>query len=464
MLTFWENGIIVIFAFILLGIGYYFSRNVKDMESYYLGNRSLPWSLIVGTLVASWYGGVGTVGSVEYAAIYGISAWAVWSIAAHIGRMPLALWVGPRIHIRTNITVPDLLESFYGKHVAIIGAILMFIYCAQLGEITAMGTIGNVAWKIDKELIGLIMVGVVVVLTVLGGLMGVAITDMVLFFCMVFGLTMVMPGQFEQIGGFQGLTEALKDAPQLMHPTKGMSAMKALMLIVYSFGAYSDPTFYQRFSAADSPKVGRRALLTCFSLWICFDMVLTMTGLIVRATYPEIAPAAGYITLVLDTLPQGIRVIFIIGILGSIISTLDSYYLAAGATLANDIYGRITKKELSQKQLVKFTRIGVCLAAVMGLSVAFRFENVYDACIFVGSIWMGSAFVPIVGGLLGNGRRTSMGGILGMIVGGVTFGYFKIFPVQSFELEPLVIAIPFSFIAWMIGNRIGENLNTQNNL
>lgn len=57
----------------------------------------------------------------------------------------------------------------------------MFIYCAQLGEITAMGTIGNVAWKIDKELIGLIMVGVVVVLTVLGGLMGVAITDMVLF-------------------------------------------------------------------------------------------------------------------------------------------------------------------------------------------------------------------------------------------------------------------------------------------
>ncbi len=181
MLTFWENGIIVIFAFILLGIGYYFSRNVKDMESYYLGNRSLPWSLIVGTLVASWYGGVGTVGSVEYAAIYGISAWAVWSIAAHIGRMPLALWVGPRIHIRTNITVPDLLESFYGKHVAIIGAILMFIYCAQLGEITAMGTIGNVAWKIDKELIGLIMVGVVVVLTVLGGLMGVAITDMVLF-------------------------------------------------------------------------------------------------------------------------------------------------------------------------------------------------------------------------------------------------------------------------------------------
>lgn len=459
MLTLWENGIIVIFALILLAIGYYFSKNVKSMESYYLGNRSLPWSLIVGTLVASWYGGVGTVGSVEYAAIYGLSAWAVWSIAAHIGRMPLALWVGPKIHIRTNITVPDLLESFYGKHVAILGAILMFVYCAQLGEITAMGTIGQVAWGLEKETIGFILVFIVVIITVLGGFMGVAITDMILFFCMVIGLTMVMPGQFENIGGFAGITEALKSSPELMHPTKGMSTMKALMLIVYSFGAYSDPTFYQRFSAADSPKVGRRALLTCFSLWICFDLVLVITGLIVRATYPEMAPAAGYITLVLNTLPKGIRVIFIIGILGSIISTLDSYYLAAGATLANDIYARITKKELTQMQLVKFTRIGVILAAVMGLSVAFKFENVYDACIFVGSIWMGSAFVPIVGGLLGNGRRTALGGMLSMIVGGCTFGYLKMFPIKAIEIEPLVIAIPLSFIAWLIGNRIGKNLN-----
>lgn len=461
MLTSWENGIIVVFALALLGVGYYFSKNINNMEEYYLGNRSLPWSLIVGTLVASWYGGVGTVGSVEYAAIYGLSAWAVWSVLAHIGRMPLALWVGPKIHIKTNITVPDLLEGLYGKYVAIIGAILMFIYCAQLGEITAMGTIGQVAWGLEKETIGFILVVLVVILTVLGGLMGVAITDMVLFFCMVIGLTIVMPVQFEQIGGFAGLTEALKDTPELMHPTKGMSTMKALMLIVYSFGAYSDPTFYQRFSAADSPKVGRRALLTCFSLWICFDLVLVITGLIVRATYPELPPAAGYITLVLDSLPKGFRVIFIIGILGSIISTLDSYYLAAGATLANDIYARISKRDLSQKQLVKLTRIGVCLAAAMGLSVAFRFENVYDACLFVGSIWMGSAFVPIVGGLVGKGRRTAMGGLLSMIVGGVTFGYLKAFPINSFELEPLVVAIPLSFIAWCIGNRIGKNLNVQ---
>ncbi len=38
MLTLWEHGLIIICAFIFVGIGYYFSKNIKDMESYYLGN------------------------------------------------------------------------------------------------------------------------------------------------------------------------------------------------------------------------------------------------------------------------------------------------------------------------------------------------------------------------------------------------------------------------------------------
>lgn len=91
-----DNLIILLFAIFIVYIGYHFSRAVKDMESFYLGNRSLPWSLTVGALVATWYGGVGTIGTVEYAAMYGLSIWAIWCVTAHIGRMPLALWVGPR--------------------------------------------------------------------------------------------------------------------------------------------------------------------------------------------------------------------------------------------------------------------------------------------------------------------------------------------------------------------------------
>ncbi|MGE5632351.1 MAG: sodium:solute symporter family protein [Caulobacteraceae bacterium] len=458
MLTGLDNVVIVLFIGLLIGVGYYFSKTVKDMESYYLGNRSLPWSLIVGTLVATWYGGVGTVGSVEYAAMYGLSVWAVWCVTAHAGRMPLALWVGPKIHIRTDVTVPDLLESFYGKGVAIIGAILMLVYCTQLGEITAMGFIGKVAWGVSNVTVGIVVVALVVVLTVLGGLMGVAVTDMILFFAMCFGLTMVLPGQWDAIGGWAGLIQALNATPELLDPLGGLTPMKALMLCVLAFGVYADPTFYQRFSAADSPKAGRRALLTCFSIWVCFDIVLTVTGLIVKAKYPEMQPAEGYIKLVLENLPVGIRALFVIGLIGSIVSTLDSYYLSGGATLANDIYGRL-KGNVSQKQLVALTRIGVIIIAVAGLLVAFRFPTAQDAFLFIASLWMAGGFVPIVGGLLWNGKRTAMGGYLSILAGCLVFGYLTLHPIQAFELEPLIAALPLSFIAWVIGNRIGNNKN-----
>jgi SSS family solute:Na+ symporter len=113
MLGLVDNVIILAFIVLVLGIGYYFSKTAKDMESYYLANRSLPWSLVVGTLAASWYGGIGVVGTVGYAAVYGLSTWAIWSIGAHLVRMPLALWVGPRIQIRTDPS-PTFWRAFTG--------------------------------------------------------------------------------------------------------------------------------------------------------------------------------------------------------------------------------------------------------------------------------------------------------------------------------------------------------------
>ena len=53
MLTAVDNIVIVIAVLGVVAIGAYFSKSITDMESYYLANRSLPWSLIVGTLMAS---------------------------------------------------------------------------------------------------------------------------------------------------------------------------------------------------------------------------------------------------------------------------------------------------------------------------------------------------------------------------------------------------------------------------
>ena len=95
---------------------------------------------------------------------------------------------------------------------------------------------------------------------------------------------------------------------------------------------------------------------------------------------------------------------------------------------------------------------------------AFKFTVAMDAFIFLGSVWMSAGFIPIVGALFNKTRMTPMGGYLSIIFGAGTFIDLRFFPIPSFEIEPLVVAIPASFIAWLIGNRIGKSVGDNNTL
>lgn len=469
MLNSVDNVVIVIAAVAIMAVGYYFSKSITDMESYYLANRSLPWSLIVGTLMASWYGGVGVVGTVGYASVFGLASWFIWSIGAHAVRFPLALWVGPKIHVRSDITMPDVMQSVYGKAAAIVASVFLFIYCAQVGEITATGFIGEAAWGANKVLLGIIVVVFTIILTCLGGLMGVAVTDMIFFFFMVTSVSLVFPQIFDSVGGLAGIREATAANPSYMHPVAGMPVSKALMLIILCINVYADPTFYQRFSASNSARTGRRAMLTCFCIWMAFDAVTELSGIIVGVRYPDLQPEMAYITMILENLPQGLRALFILGLFGAIISTLDSYYLIGGTTLAKDIYQRLMpNSNLSDRQIINFSRVGSCILGFMGLGMAFRFTLVYDALAFFSSLWMSTGFVAVIMALMYRGKKTPMSGLASMIAGCVVFAWFKLYPITISEsfgtLEPLLVALPASFIAWLIGNRIGEDKNLGSNV
>ena len=467
MLTGIDNIVIFFTVIAVLAIGYYFSKSITDMESYYLANRSLPWSLVVGTLVASWYGGVGVVGTIGYASVFGMATWFIWSIGAHAVRFPLALWVGPRIHVRSDVTIPDVIHHAYGKTAAIIASIFLFMYCSQIGEITATGFIGEAAWGANKVYLGIFIVVLTILLTCLGGLMGVAVTDMIFFFFMLTSVCMVFPQIYDSVGGMAGIRAATADSPSFTHPVAGMTFTKALMLILLCINVYADPSFYQRFSASNTAKTGRRAMLTCFSLWLLFDAVTNMAGMAVHVKYPGAQPELSYVQMVLSNLPVGVRAFFIIGLFGAIISTLDSYYLIGGTTLAKDIYARMfDKEEISDKKLVNLSRIGAGILGLIGLCLAFRFTLVYDAFVFLISLWMSTGFVPVLMALMYDGKKTKAAGLLSMGAGCISFAWLSLYPITISEsfgaLEPILVSLPLSFIFWVIGSKIGEDTGYDN--
>ena len=75
MLTLIDNITIVLCVVGIFAISVFMSKKNTDMEAYYHANKALPWSLAVGTIAASWYGGNGTIGTVVYVTTMGVSRW-----------------------------------------------------------------------------------------------------------------------------------------------------------------------------------------------------------------------------------------------------------------------------------------------------------------------------------------------------------------------------------------------------
>lgn len=467
MLTAIDNITIVVAIIAIYVVIKFVSKQATDMDAYYRANKSLPWSLAVGTIAASWYGGNGTIGTVGYVGSMGLAAYFIWSFGCHLSRFPLALWVAPRISVKLNSTMVELLERFYGKFAAVLGAIVLVCGSLSISEIACAGYVGQAAWGADKFLVAVIILVISISLACMGGLMGVAITDMIFFFLMINSVALVFPQALGMIGGLRGMEAILNDIdPSLMTPFGGIPMGQAAVLILLCINMYKDPAFYQRFSASNGPKTGKRAMLTCFTIWSTMDICLMLTGLVIRCMDPGMVnqPEVMYIELVLSYLPPVARGLFIVGMMGAIISTIDSYFLIGGEILANDVIGKVRKTPLTDKQSITITRVAMICFGLIALGCAFKFTLVYDAVILLSSLGMSVLFWPVLLAIMYNGKKTNMAGCLSMIVGVVSWLWFKFNPVSvealGGALDPVLLCLPLGLIAYIIGNRFGTVLAT----
>lgn len=469
MLTTIDNITILLCTIGIFAISYFFSKTSKDMASFYQANKSLPWSLVVGTLVASWYGGAGVIGTVGYTTTMGFAAYFIWSAGIHAVRFPLALWVAPRISLKVNTTMPELLNRFYGKFASLLGALVLVCSCLSIAEVAATGYVGVAAWGMNKFTLAAIVVAIAIILTCLGGLMGVAVTDMIFFFLMITCVATTFPQMFFDVGGFAGIEAVLSiEAPEMLTAFGGIPTGRAIMLILIGVNMYKDPAFYQRFTASNEPKTGKRAMLLCFTLWTCFDLILIVCGIVCRTMDPALTVQAevAYIVLMLEYLPAVARGLFIFGLLGGIVSTIDSYYLVGGEIVSNDIIGRLRKTPLTDRQSILITRIACVVFGIVALAAAFQFTMVYDALVFVASMSMSILFVPVLAAIMYGGKKTNMSGIVSMLVGLVVWLYFTLNPfyMEFFQgnVDAILVALPLSAVGFVVGNFFGKELESSN--
>ena len=114
---FFAGALSIAILFVLLGI--LFSRNVQSHSDYSVAGRQASATAVSGIIMGALVGGASTVGTVQMAYEFGLSAW--WfTLGAGIGCLFLGIWFAKPLRNSDLITIPEFLKKQYGIQTSLI--------------------------------------------------------------------------------------------------------------------------------------------------------------------------------------------------------------------------------------------------------------------------------------------------------------------------------------------------------
>ncbi len=446
-------------AFLVYAVLRLFRRGKKGETDYLVAGRTLTLPAFVATTVSSWYGGILGVG--EYSYTYGLSNWLVFGVPYYLYALIFALFLARRARRSRMLTVPDQLRERYGGKVAVLGATVLFLMTAPAAYVLALGTL--LTHITGLPLLPVLLIGTAFSLAYVfrGGLSSVVFTDKIQFVLMFLGFVILLPTAAVKLGGFHWLRANLP--PEHLSWNGGLPWQSVAVWYFIAAATLVEPAFYQRCYAARDEATARRGLLVSILFWVFFDFMTTSSGLYARAALPGLAEAGGlgaqasYPALAESMLPPVAASLFMVGLLATIMSTIDSYGFLAAVTFGRDILWRLTG---SRGDSGRFSRFGLWVTGVASAGLALWRESIVGLWHDLGSVGTPVLLIPLA--LSFTARKISGAWILAAMFGGggVAISWIVLsragagYPLGIEPIFPgLLVSGVFSLAGWLRASR-----------
>jgi SSS family solute:Na+ symporter len=216
-----DFAIFIVYMVLVFLVGAYFFRKNKSDEDYYVGGRNMSPYHIGLSVVATDVGGGFSIGLGGLGYMIGLSgSWLLFT--GLIGAWLSAVLIIPKIKkvdvANKMLSYPDFLRFKYNDKVALIAAIISGIgYMGFTGgqilagaKLSAATLFKDIPIDMDPMLFSLLIIaGVILIYTVLGGLKAVVYTDTIQWIILLSGLIFfAIPFTLIEVGGFSGLSAA----------------------------------------------------------------------------------------------------------------------------------------------------------------------------------------------------------------------------------------------------------------
>ena len=475
--------IIFFYIVLLISVGIYSYKKDSTYDQFMLAGRGMTTPMLISTMVSTYYGLDILFGSSEMAFNDGLMAFFGYALSTLVFYLFIAFYMSKKLRAANFVSLPEILEKAYGRKTSSIGAVSSMIYCLPTTSLFALGRVSEFVFGIDAHYGALLLGGIALGYTLLGGLKAVAITDTIQFSLMCITVAVGVPLLVHEVGGFT----AIKEAVPIGH-FEFFGTVPPFLLLAYassSLAVLIDPSLYQRIFASRSAKQARNAILAATAIWTTFDWLVVAGGIAALAAVSKgilasnVHPNDAFLIAVTYALPIGLSGIFLAGVLATAMSTIDGYTLVAGSNISYDMYRPLIKPDASDKELVKVTKISIVIAWTIGYLVAFQFERIMALLIFVTTVILATVFVPVLMALFYQGKKTALAGLLSCSMGLVSVLTFYIglsrigdynevwgTYIWTFTLADntysiwqeysLFFCLPISLLGFFIGNIFGK--------
>ena len=446
---------IVLYLFVLVAVGVYKVSSVKDSEDFMVAGRTLPWFVLVGTLLATWMGSGSLFSGAGLGYRNGLAA--LWSSGGAWLGIALIYFITKRIRNFGKVTVPDIFEARYGQVAAVLATITTVIAYTTIvsyqfrggGKVLSLVSDGMVSLETGIIITALFAISY----TILAGMYSVVYTDVVNGVLMTIGTIAALIFLIIKVGGFSeiiSISESvgkwqlfgnweLERSGDISGPIIAISFFVPTMLLLMG-----DANMYQRIFSARDGGSAKKAVFFWIIGVVLLESVISMLGLTgfvaaskgiipdlvgnaqsgiqnsdfqgmlearqagSESVIPAIAKFAG--------LPLLLGLLLVSTMMAIIVSTADSFLLIPATNLTRDVYLKHFNPSATEKQILLISRSLVLILGVIAFLLVSQFKTVLNAAFTAYNIYGTSITPSLLAAFLWK-RATSQGAIASIITG-----------------------------------------------
>jgi len=332
----------------------------------------------------------------------------------------------------------------------------------RLAELPKTGKVYLHEPKLTSEKATIIAAIFIVAYTMLAGLMSLAFADIVTGTVIIGTLLIAFPIVLIKAGGFSGMSAAfaeMGDRPDHMRmlgvwgPVDYINFCLPVFLLILG-----DANQYQRIFASRNAKGAKTAVIVMIFVALLIEELIIAEAWFASSLIPD--PENGRYVLIYAArhfMPMALGLLFMITVVGIIISTADSFLLVPATTFIKDIYQTHINPKAPEKRIVFMSRLMVLSFGIIAWLISLAFAEsttVFEKSLYAFTVY-GSAITPcLVAALFWKGA-TKPGAITSILAGTVTTLLWgeviqERLPAQVAALDAVLPAITLSVICLVV--------------